>query len=190
MTTERRWWRCRGDINAPHRYVLNDGPNWDYPAYYMQGYVSKSDGPFDPTRIHLYHEEGRDPIPTFIGPSSPLFTCKPDVLACFTDNLDLHIKTFEISVDEQPHIQFRPTVFLDLFDYENSRYERTDQDTIYQIRRVRLASAPQVPLHMFGLFGTGGLPGQTIVSDEFKSIYEENGFTGLKINQAWPHPSG
>lgn len=78
---------------------------------------------------------------------------------------------------------------LDLFDYERSTYTRWGlyddlKRDVWEIDRVILRTPPPDCPDIFRLKGHKSVHLNIIVSDRFKRIYEENGFTGLLFHRA------
>lgn len=78
---------------------------------------------------------------------------------------------------------------LELFDYEASTFSRWGmyekiEDEVDTITRVIIKPPPPNTPDMFRLSGRPEVRKNIIVSDRFKRLYEENGFTGLYFRRA------
>lgn len=80
---------------------------------------------------------------------------------------------------------------VELFDYERSSYTRWGlyddvKRDVWEINRVIIQRPPPDCPDIFRLKGNASVHFNIIVSDRFKRLYEENGFTGLFFRRADP----
>ena len=78
---------------------------------------------------------------------------------------------------------------LDLFDYERSEFDRWGlyddlKRDVWEIQRVVIRTPPPDCPDIFRLKGNKSVHFNIIVSDRFKRLYEEGGFTGLFFRRA------
>lgn len=182
-SNEPRYWRCRGDINANHKSVIDLGPSWNTAIYYSDDKKYLKEIGFFPSQRVLKWEKSDKPILDFIEPAFSYFTCKPNVISLLGEKFKKQIKTFNIQIESENYICFRPELFLDLFDYDASEYRRLPSGDLAGIKSCVLKSPPSDGPQIFGLLGSNVLRFTTIVCDEFYQIYKINGLSGLKFRE-------
>lgn len=119
------------------------------------------------------------PTADFLLPGPSNLTVSDRVYQLFRGIIEDSIKSFRFSYQAVSYVSFRPKIFLDLFDYELSRYNVLSSGTISKVQSITLTHRPESEINIFGFEGDRAVRRKIIVSDEFKRIYDDNELTGL-----------
>ncbi|MEP1520945.1 hypothetical protein [Ascidiaceihabitans sp.] len=169
-------------------------PSWGLsPHYLTESEISKSKhGPFKPELRRLYWDNDGGYVPDFIPLDYGVLTAAPHVFDAFESamNLKAQSEIFESYVGEQTYVVLKPLIFLDLMNMETSTYRLSSKGTLINPKSIILKSAPPEDIHYFGLLHNARDMPYIFVSEDFKKIYDDNGFSGLRFKLSWPNVEG
>jgi len=183
-----RYWHIENDKLDELRGFQTDGPIWTTAAYYGRNQNSKTWGVFDPRKVHLYFptsdKRKRAPDMSIVG----VPCCSKRIFSLFSQLLEGHIKTFDLSVGDEEWVSFRPILLIDgeAIDMDKSKYRRFSTGEPYGFRHIVLRVIPGGEPPIFSFSDPDTALGRVIVSDDFKRIVEENDLQGVKFLPASP----
>lgn len=179
------------DVPDTYRLEIKEGsPVWGYSPYYMTDTEIHrlNKGLFRPELVqHTWNKSfGSFEVDfSYVGGEGVL-TVADSLYASFETILTPYVVTFPAKIDNQKYTSFRPNSFFDLLDRDKSIYRITTKGNLLHPKKIVLSDAPQDKIPIFGIRFNGEDKPFLIVSDEFKSVYEERKCTGLRFFKAWP----
>lgn len=179
------WVRPNTDILLPTLNLV-DGPRDDIAPMLYDDDAGES-RQYDESRyLFAVRRRSRSKPLSFVWYDPSVLICSDSDFRKFGDIILPSSRKFIMRTNERNYIAFRPSVFYDLFDFENSIFSVSGSGALFNFKKVKLTRPPEHDPGLFGISWRGENIECVIVSEKFKEIYDSYGMWGLKFSQSYP----
>ncbi|MGI9350809.1 MAG: imm11 family protein [Rhizobiaceae bacterium] len=167
--------------------LLDDGEIYLAMQFIEPGFYDQDDPiKIVPEKISMYFDRREySAIAEFPYSGTRTFVCRPDITNIFGKMFEQTCRTMNVNVENSLFNLHIVDNELDAIDWELSKYTFSGENkNVPRFKKLLLRPDFETEIDIFRLVGSPACRLQIIVSENFKRIYDENKFTGLRFAKA------